>query len=185
MSIYLDLPSPFGLPALSDAWCAPIAAYDRDLVIFPSQKHPHYRIARKVRHGSVRNWDVYKTLPGVTDDIRIMLERQLVALPFALPPGIGKADPTVVVGTLYRRDGWRFKDDEAVADRVEQQEAAEKKALDDRWKREEWTRRKALRVSYLYRTGARVSLVSPRLSQPAPAASSTQTGPTSSADCST
>ncbi len=184
MSIYLDLPSPFGLPKLSDEWLKPIEAYDPDLVIFPSQKHPHYRLARKLKHGSIRNWDEYKKLPGVTQDIRIMLDRQLIALPFALPASIGRADPSHVVRTLFLRDQWRFGDGDKAADALEAKEAAEQKAIDDRYRDQMRQRKRAAGVAFLYRTGARVSLVSPRRAVPAPD-SSTQTGSTESTDCST
>lgn len=177
---YLDLPSPFGLAKLSDSFCKVIAAYDPDLVIFPSQKHPFYRLARPVRHGSVRNWALYKKLPGVTDDIRIMLDRQLIALPFALPAKIASAPPEHVVATIRARDTWAFGGPDGAGDRaadaLEAKEKAKQKIIDDRYADEMRQRKKAAGIAFLYRTGARVSLVSPRR-MVAPPESSTQTGP--------
>lgn len=187
--IYLDLPSPFGLAKLTELWCRPIALYDPDLVIFPSQKHAHYRLARTCLHGSVRDVAQYKKLAGgLTDDLKIMLSRNLVAVPFALPPDIGKLDPMNVVRLLMRRDQWRYggrdADGSKAADALEAKEKAEQKAIDDPYLDEMRRRKKAAGISYLYRTGARVSLVSPRRKEPAPE-SSTQTGPDGPAGCST
>ena len=188
MSIYLDLPSPFGLPKLSDTFCQPIAAYDPELVIFPSQKHPFYRIGRKVRR-SKRQWDAYKKLPAVTSDIRIFLDHGAIALPFALPAKISHGTPEHVIATLRARDMWVHGgpdgDGEKTADQLEANERAEAEASQAAWNAEAKVRKRAMGISYLYATGARVSLVSPRR-MVAPPDSPTQTGPPERepADCS-
>lgn len=175
IDIYIDAPSPFGLARPTKAWCETIAAFDPDLRIFPSQKHPCFRLMRVARVEGPMNLQRFKrVMDQLHPDTQIALQHGLVAV-FTMPAEIMKLDPLRVVEKLRRRDQWAFRDGDAVADALDQRDVAAEKEIDDRRRADSHDRRRAMRISYLYRTGARVSLVPPRR-QPAAAASAPTTG---------
>lgn len=167
VDIYLDYPSPFGLSRPTPAWCAPIAAFDPDLRIFPSQTHPLYRLMRLARNSPVEaTMDrMHKAmqkgiLKELHPDTAIAIRHKLVAV-FTLPKEVTTLHSDRVIETLRQRDQWQFKDGDAAADALDQRDALVEKSVADERKRQYRDRRKAAGISLLYRTGARVSLVPP------------------------
>jgi hypothetical protein len=166
--IYIDVPSPFGLSRPTRAWCDVIAHFDPDLRIFPSQTHPLFRLMRKA-HNTPMGATVARmekaqrdgVLEDIHPDTQIAIHHGLVAV-FTLPSAIVTVSPESVVEKLKRRDQWQFKDGDAVADHVEANESAEERAIDVERARQYRERRRQAGISLSYRTGARVSLVSPR-----------------------
>ncbi|HUU46378.1 MAG TPA: hypothetical protein VM118_11665 [Acidobacteriota bacterium] len=168
--IYLDLPSPFGLPRPTRAWCDVIASFDPDLRIFPSQTHSVYRLMRRAHQtpvgalvNRVRAAIERGILTEVNPDTRIAIQHRLVAVS-TLPKEITTVSPERIVASLQRRDQWGFRDGDAVADALDQRDADEVSAIDRERNRQYRERRKAAGISLLYRTGARVSLIKPSLS---------------------
>lgn len=166
-SIYIDVPSPFGLARPTPAWCRAIGEFDPDLRIFPSQTHPLFRMMRKAHNTPIA--DTVKRMEkaqrdGVLKDIhpdtQIAIKHGLVAV-FTIPAEIVQLNPERVVAMLRNRDQWRFKDGDAVADQLEANEAAADKDVRRERFRQYQQRRRAAGISLLYRSGARVSLVSP------------------------
>lgn len=179
-SIFLRLPSPHGLKPLTEAWLQPIATYDSDLRIFPSQTRKVYRLARLARQSGGLNASLFKDNEKLPPDTKLAIKLHLVLLPFDLPPRVWSADASHVVATLRRRDQWRFKDGDAAADALDQAEALAEAQADAKWKDDARVRHRAARVGLQYRTGARISLVSP-LRRPHVAASVDRPSSTSAA----
>lgn len=161
LGIYLDLPSPFSLRRPDPSWCATIAAYDPELVIYPSQKDFVYRLARKAKHSGGFNRDTFAKLPNLHPDTQVCLEHGLVAVT-TIPVKAIDAPAANIVDQLYGRDLWRQGGADAVADRLDEGDAEREAAVDRKNEDELRVRARAMRNGYLYRTGARVSLVSPR-----------------------
>jgi hypothetical protein len=159
--LYLDLPSPFGLSRPTDGWCRIIAHYDSELRIFPSQTHPVYRLMRKARTMGPINAERFKAvMTTLHPDTQIAINHHLIAV-FTLPKEITTVSPERVVEKLRRRDQWQFKDGDAVADALDRRDDDADKAVTHERNRQYAERRRAAGISLLYRTGARVSLVSP------------------------
>lgn len=165
--IYLeDVPNRFSLSVPSPGWLKPIEDYDGELRIFPSQKHPVFRLARLARRSGGYTRRLFSKLPGLHPDTKIMLERNLVAIT-TIPKEATIIAPDNVLRWLRDHDGWRAgggKDDAAadrVVDLLEQQDVAREQAIDNRVREGLRDRVRPMRTSYLYRTGARVSLVKP------------------------
>jgi hypothetical protein len=161
VSIYLRLVSPFRLPDPDSAWLQPIADYDPDLRIYPSQKDYVYRLARVAHHSGGMNRALFRRLPNMNPDTVVCLDRGLVPVT-TIPAGAIYAPPEKIVEQLYWRDLWAHGGAEAVADRLEVQEVAREMKRDADHQDEGRARFRAMRRSYLYRTGGRVSLVNPR-----------------------
>lgn len=167
--IYIDVPSPFGLSRPSLAWCGVLAEYDPELRLYPSQTQPVFRLARRAHHTPVIRDTIERMrkalasgqLTEVHPDTKIALAHRLVAV-CALRGEVVNADPTRVVEKLRLRDQWAFKDGDAVADALDQRDDAEARAVHQAQRAATRDRRLGMKVAYRYRTGARVSLVSPR-----------------------
>lgn len=165
--IYIDVDSPFGLPKPSPGWLQAIADFDPDLRIFPSKTHPVYRLMRRA-HNTPMSSLVDRVAAAVQQgilkemhpDTAIAIHHRLVSVT-TLPKDAITVSPERIIERLMRRDQWRFKDGDAVADALDQRDADAEKAIDDRQKRDLRDRRKAAGISLLYRTGGRVSLVRP------------------------
>lgn len=159
---YLDVTSPFALPKPSDAWLRTLAAFDVDLVIFPSQKQALYRLARRAKRSGGITERVFRKIGSMLHpDTKIMFDHHLVAVT-TIPREAIAAPCEIICQQLIPRDTWRHgqgPDDAALAlERMERDEAARQNAT---WKDESRQRHKAARIGFLYRTGARVSLISP------------------------
>jgi hypothetical protein len=175
--IYIDIPSPFGLSRPSKAWCRSLAEYDADLRIYPSQVHPLFRLARVAHVNGPYNFEKFRhVLKELHPDTKIAIEHKLVAV-FTLPAEIVNVSPERVIAKLRLRDQWRYKDADAVADALDQSEDADRLEVDRQQRLNTRARLRAAAISYRYRTGARVSLVSPR--RPTAAAVSLPTPATS------
>lgn len=166
-SIYIDVPSPFGLSKPSPAWCRTIADFDPDLRIFPSQTHPLFRLMRKAHNTpiaeTVKRMEKAQrdgVLKDIHPDTAIAIKHGLVAV-FTIPAEIVQLSPERVVAMLRNRDQWAFKNADEVADRLEANENDADKAVRRERFRQYQERRRAAGISLSYRSGARVSLVSP------------------------
>lgn len=172
LGIYLDLPSPFGLPRPERGWCDEIEHYDPELVIYPSQKDYLYRLARKAVSSGGFNQRMFSVLPNLHPDTRVCLEHRLVAVT-TIPVAAIYVSPTRIVDQLFGRDMWKHGGADVIADKLDQADADHEKRIDDKNREELRVRARAMRVGYMTRTGARVSLVSPRR----PAAASSPANP--------
>ena len=166
-SIYLPgIPNPFGLPTPKDWWLQPLADYDPDLRIFPSQLHPVYVLARVAHYSGGLSYDYWSKIPGIHPNTKIALEQRVVFV-CTIPREALNAPPQNIVQQLRNRDAWLWgggKDEDA-ADRVanimdandaiieENREKAVMQAGRDR--------HEPARIAFQYRNGARVSLVKP------------------------
>ena len=167
-SIYIDMPSPFGLAAPPAWWCRALAEYDPDLRIFPSQTKPLYRVMRLARLSGGLNFERFKgVLSAFTADTKIALERRLIPV-MTFGPDVFNRNPQLIVATLKRRDTWQFGEPgsditgDRATDSLDAMEAEQEKRDDAAIKTERAARRRAFKIAYRYRTGGRVSLVSPR-----------------------
>lgn len=183
MSIFLDIHSPFDLPAPSEEWLRPIEHYDPDLRIFRSRKHPVYCLARVAKHSAGLSAAFFAKIPNLNPDTAVCLHYGLVAVPLTLHTLAIQSSPHDTVKKLMDRDVWKHGGWERVADILDQQD--EKREADVAAKRRDdlRVRARAMRTGFLYRTGARVSLVSPvsrrRVSPSDPTASETAGRPAS------
>jgi hypothetical protein len=148
------LPNPFGLAEPPDHWLTKLAAFDSQLVIFPSQKDPVYRLGRRVvKSRQAQPADV----PGVENhpDTVVMCNNGLIAVTTVFPGAIW--DDRVFV-KLAERDLWRMGGANEAIRRMEEAEAkqaaAETKAHEDKG---DAISHDAY-ASYKYRTGQRVSM---------------------------
>lgn len=164
-----DIPSPFNLPRPRRWWAQVLADFDPDLRIFPSQKQPVYRVMRLARLSGGLNLDRFRhLLHALNPDTRIALERHLVPV-MTFGPDVFNRHPSLIVAALRRRDTWALAPGgdandrgDAAADALDQMEADAQAAIDRRIKDENRQRQKAMALAYRYRTGSRVSLVTPR-----------------------
>ena len=174
MSIFLDTANRFALPTPTPGWLQPIADYDGELVLFASQEHPVYRLCRRAHRSGGVTAAIFKRLPCVKPDTLLMTEQHLVPVTTILKEAVGRP-PSEIVAQLQRRDQWRAAggSDEAAADRLadtlDAVDADQRAAVSAGVTAGTRERARAMRVGYLYRTGARVSLVRPtRLPAPGP-----------------
>lgn len=166
-SIFLAaVPNRFSLAVPSAAWLQPIADYDPDLRIFPSQTQPCYRLMRVARYSGGMSAKTFLHIPGIHPDTKVALEQRLVAVT-TIPPMALQAPPENIVRQLQGRDQWAIgggQDGTAadrVADRLDQRDAQNTAALRQEVRDDGLPIHQAARISLLYRTGARVSLVRP------------------------
>jgi hypothetical protein len=179
-----DVPNPYLLLPLDEAWLQPIRDYDADLRIFPSQLRPVYRLGRVST--LLKPMDAAKfPVDTVHPDTAVALTKAFILVNWSLVGNISVHPATTVVQTLRRRDTWAFrrrKDDlesDVVGRLLDEQDEAEEAAT---WKAfRERTRQigRAARLGVLYRTGQRVSLVRPlaRVGTTAPPASTESSSP--------
>lgn len=182
MSIFLDVPSPFDLPAPSDEWCRAIEQYDPDLRIFRSLKHPVYRLARVARNSAGLTAGFFEKIPNLNPDTVFCIQKGLVAVPLTLHTAALAGSPHLIVDRLMRRDVWRHGGWETVADLLDKQDETRDQQVATERQDALRVRSRAMRTGFQYRTGARVSLVSPvreRFPDPEPsvAAPDPTTGP--------
>ena len=173
MSIYLaDVHSPFGLPALTDEWLRSLEQYDPDLRIFPSQKMPVYRVARVARNSGGLSSVFFGNIQGLNPDTAICIKHKLVAVPVTIHKAGAESSPDVILKKLQDRDVWRHGGWEKVADILDAQDVVREKKVEQQRRDDLRVRARAMRSGFLYRTGARVSLVSPLRNVAAAATSS-------------
>lgn len=163
-------PNPFNLPTPSPGWLKPIAEYDSLLRIVPSQKHPVYRLMRVARRTGKMLDAAFSKITDLHVDTRLALQLGLVAVT-TLPAAILTAPPEHVVQWLKDHDLEAHGGADRVADRLEQAESRRELIDEISTRSENGVRHRASRVSYLYRTGARVSLICPPRAHPAPSVS--------------
>lgn len=173
---YIDLVSPFGLPRPSKGWLDAVLKYDDQIVIFPSQQQAVFRICRRRKRSVGLTGDLFKKLPvpaSFVPDTQILVHYELVPLPWALQAQAVRADPALTIATLWKRDSWDVfggpDGGDRHADHLDRAEVEQEQTDRANWKKEQRVRHRASRVAYQYRTGARISLVSPRRRTPAPA----------------
>jgi hypothetical protein len=94
-------------------------------------------------------------------DTQIALERGLLPV-MTFGPDVFNRHPQHIVEILRRRDTWALGGGDAAADSLDQMEADALEKARASFRDEGRQRRKAMAIAYKYRTGARVSLVSPR-----------------------
>lgn len=166
---YLDILTPFGLPKPDPGWLRILFEWDPELVVFPSMTQPVYRLMRRAIHSGPVTYAALKHIltdaKGAHPDTKLAIEHHLVAVT-TLPPGTIALSAVHLVEHLKARDLWQYtKGDpgsDAGADRLDELDKLEREATSKAFKDDLKDRRKAARISYGYRTGARLSLVSPR-----------------------
>lgn len=160
MGIYIRLVSPFGLPDPDPAWLQPIEDYDADLRIYPSQKDYVYRLARLARHTGGMNGQMFGALENLHPDTKICLQRHLVPVT-TIPVAAIFAPPDIIVEQLRRRDTFGMSA-EQVGLLMTNSDAERRRKVDEDVTAGLRDRVRAMRIGLLSRTGARISLVSPR-----------------------
>lgn len=100
--IYFASSNPFNLPKPPAWWLRLIADYDKQLVIFPSEKDRVYRLCRKVRREARLGLDAMKPLHS-HPDTRIAIRLGAVPITTVFPWAITSAK---ILRDLRRRDLW-------------------------------------------------------------------------------
>lgn len=168
MGIYLeDVPNKFGLLVPKPYWLKPIEDYDPDLRIFPSQTQGCYRLMRVAHHSGPMAGKVFEGITeGIHPDTLVAIKYGLVAVT-TIPPMALSAPPHNIVQQLRERDQWVLgggRDAAAgdrIADLLDQRDTTNRAALEREVHNDGLLIHESARVSLLYRTGARVSLVKP------------------------
>lgn len=119
---FVQTANPFGLATPPPAFLKALAAYDREIVLFPSVKEPVYRMGRRGRHG-YGMLNVLKNHP----DTKIYVAHKLWPLQSILPQAVGM-DWNRVLLELPEYDTQRYTDPGARLDSIE----AAAEAADDR-----------------------------------------------------
>jgi len=154
MTNCLTIANPFGLELPPKWWLDQLDVFDNQLVIFPSQKDPVFRLGRKSRlSAGIEPSDV----PGIENhpDTVVMRNNGLVPVTTVVPGAIWD---TRVFTALAERDTWRMGGAEGTVQKLEAVEAREKQALDTTQADELATRGSDAYAAYKYRTGQRVSM---------------------------
>jgi hypothetical protein len=160
VGIYLGTqPNPFNLPVPSPGWLKPIADYDPELRIMPSQQSPVYRLMRMARRTGSTNAKVWRD-KGVqmAADTQAAFALHLVPIT-TLTPECVRQPPEHVVQWLKDHDITAHGGADKVVDRMEAVEQKNEQKIDDHNRDEVRQRSRASYIGYQYRTGARVSLV--------------------------
>lgn len=148
------LPNPFGLAEPPEHWLQKLATFDSQLVIFPSQRDPVYRLARRVvKSRQAQPADV----PGVENhpDTVIMCNNGLIAVTAVYPGAVW--DDRVFV-KLAERDLWRMGGAKECIRRIEEAEAKQAEQTLRAQNDEGDAIGHDAYAAYKYRTGERVSL---------------------------
>jgi hypothetical protein len=161
VSIFIDTPSPFDLPAPSEEWCRVLEQYDPDLRIFRSVKHPVYRLARVAKNSAGLTAAFFDKIPNLNPDTATCIRHGIVAVPLTLHTAAIQGAPQLIVDRLQRRDVWRHGGWERVADILDEQDRTRENQVAAERQDSLRVRSRAMRTGFQYRTGARVSLVSP------------------------
>jgi hypothetical protein len=152
--VYLTSANPFGLTPPPKWFLKALAAYDADLVIFPSHRGPFFQLARKCRFSNgVQPADV----PGVQNhpDTVFMCNRKLVPVTAIIP----KTYWTLrVIEELSARDIWKKGGAKAFVNEIEANEEKQRAAIDRNLQTDLDARSSDAYKSFKYRTGQRVSL---------------------------
>lgn len=160
MSIYLGhLPNPFNLPTPTVGWLKPIAEYDPELRIVPSQQSPVYRLMRTARRTGATNAKLWRD-KGVqmNPDTQTAFALHLVPITTLTGDAV-RQPPEHVVQWLKDHDITAHGGADKVVDQIEARERKTEQAIDDHNRDEVRQRSRASYIGYQYRTGARVSLV--------------------------
>lgn len=147
-------PNPFGLADPPDWWLKRLEEFDNQLVIFPSQKHPWFKLTRRARTSrGIKPADV----PGVENhpDTVIMCVNGLVPVTNVFPGAIWDER---VFEKLAERDTWRLGGHKRVSELLEKQDEAREKAIDKQIQNDLLARGTDAYAAYKYRSGSRVSL---------------------------
>ena len=150
----LKVANPFGLELPPKWWLDQLGVFDDQLVIFPSQKDPVFRLGRKSRlSAGIEPSDV----PGIENhpDTVVMRNNGLVPVTTVVP---GAVWDTRVFTHLAERDTWRMGGATETALKVEAVDDAAKKAVDTTQADELHERSADAFAAYRYRTGSRVSM---------------------------
>jgi hypothetical protein len=150
----LAIKSKFGLTPPPAWWLKLMHAYDDQLVIFPSQKDPVFRLGRKSRlSAGIEPSDV----PGVENhpDTVIMRNHGLVPVTTVVPGAIWDVR---VFNQLAERDTWRMGGATEANLKIEAVDEAQKKNVETKQADELHERSVDAYAAYRYRTGSRVSM---------------------------
>lgn len=144
------LPNPFGLRVPPTWWLQELAAYDSELVVFPSQQSFHYRLCRR----ACRTQGIISALiPG--SDSAICVNEKIIPVTSI---GGDAAFGSWIIQWLSDRDVWKHGGAEAANRLLDEQEATDK-AADKRWRDGENTARaRSSYRTYTRRAGLSVSL---------------------------
>jgi len=166
-SIFLaHVPNRFSLAVPRETWLKPIQDYDSELRIFPSQTQPCFRLMRVASHSGGMSHKIFKDIPGIHPDTKVALENRLVAV-CTIPPMALDAPPDNIVMQLRRRDQWAIGGGQGmdagdkIADMLDRRDADNYEFKRAEIREEGKDLHRGSRISFLYRTGARVSLVRP------------------------
>lgn len=119
------VPNPFNLVGPPDWFLDQLAAYDPELVIFPSQEEGVYRIARKHQGKTPRIFTFLEDRP----DTKVYVANNLVPVTSVLPPPLVQWGP-VIINDLAERDIQRVGGWQAAARLLEDREDTQERRLD-------------------------------------------------------
>ena len=166
-SIYLShVPNPWGLAVPKESWLKPIQDFDADLRIYPSQKRAIYIVGRVARLSGGMSHRTFKDIPGVHPDTKVLLTEKLVYVSYFLPMAL-TAESYNIVEQLRGRDQWLHGGGtgpdaaDKVADLLDTRDATREAGLRQEVRNDGKLIHESARISLLYRTGGRVSLVRP------------------------
>lgn len=119
-----DTLNPFGLAGPPSWFLHDLSVFDPDLILFPSQEEPVYRLGRKVTH-SADIWHLVTSIHnGRRPDARTMARHGLVPVTSILPSPLVHWGPTIL-RDLAKMDVQRFGGADKFVDAIEQREADE------------------------------------------------------------
>lgn len=128
---WLTTENPHNLATPPAYFFTQLAAYDTDLVVFPSTCEPLYRLSRKSDHTPA----IFHTLTTKYPDLKICIEHRLVPITSVLPPSMCLGDPWPDVFEFLERlrlDRLEDTAHKSAADRYSDKQDA----LDESWKAE-------------------------------------------------
>jgi hypothetical protein len=125
-NIWIPGPNPFNLPPPPQWWQNLVAAYDKRLRLFASQKDRVYRLGWMVDRN--KRLGLNALIVHSHPDTVLMIQRGCVPVSTLLPPGAAWSPN--IIRDLRARDTWRFKTNQELIDAVESQEASQEARQD-------------------------------------------------------
>lgn len=159
MTNWIAGPNPFGLASPPDFFLTDLAAFDPDLVIFPSAEQAVYRLCRRVRRGPALTHvgKIRHQLGGIVDrfDHKILVALKLVPVVSLLPhPQWGPK----ILADLAEADLWRHGGADAATATMDQREADVDQRLDRDIADEATARGHSAWSAYKWNSGQRIDL---------------------------
>lgn len=157
-------PNPFGLAAPPEYFLTDMAAFDPDLVIFPSAEQASYRLCRRVRRGMPLSvvGKMRHQLGGVVDrfDHKILVKMKLVPVISLLPhPQWGPK----ILSDLADADLWRHGGADGATDTLDQRDDDARAKIDTDIADEAMARGHSAWSAYKWNSGQRIDLGAPRI----------------------